>query len=698
VVGVLSSGEDVTAHKQAEEALVQSERRFRLLVDTALDGISICELDPPTRARRLLFCNDRFVEMSGYSREELEACEDLNQLVTDLSDRRGGRGILLHHPTGQPLYGMASWKRPDGKENVHEWAASCTEKDGKYLVFGFDRDVTERQQARRALLESEEQYRSTIEAMGDAICVIDRDFRIVLTNQAFETRLREAALTGPTIGRDLFDVVTAMPPAFKEEYERIFREGTALVAETAYKLSGRDTTFELRRIPVFQAGQVSRVITVVRDVTDRRLAEAALEKSEREKAALLNAMSEAVIFYDTRMRVLWANRAAADAMGPDSADQIGRTCHQIWFGADAPCTNCGLASALTEGRTQEAEVTSPRGSGWWHVRRYPVHDSQGELQGVVDVALDITARKRSEEHLAQWAAVVESTDDAIIAAMLDGTITRWNPGASRIYGYSAAEIVGSCILALAPEERRADLRRVFSSVAQGERVQQYETASLTREGHLITVAFTMSPMLDEAGKVTGVSVIARDITEHVKLREELINLSLVDALTGLNNRRGFFHLAAQQFKIARRTQNAALLIFADVDNMKWINDSLGHKAGDRALTETAEVLRKTFRESDILGRVGGDEFAVLAIEAQAVSARDILARLQIQLDKRNGRDARDFRLSLSVGVVDCRPDEPISFDDMMAEADARMYEHKRSKKPLAPHSQQVRQGAHPIDP
>jgi len=210
-------------------------------------------------------------------------------------------------------------------------------------------------------------------------------------------------------------------------------------------------------------------------------------------------------------------------------------------------------------------------------------------------------------------------------------------------------------------------------------VQQYETTNLTREGEPINVAFTMSPMLDEAGQVSGISVISRDITEHVKLREELINLSLVDALTGLNNRRGFFHLANQQFKIARRTQNGALLIFADVDNMKWINDSFGHKAGDRALIQTAETFRTAFRDSDIIGRIGGDEFAVLAIGAPPVNSRDILARLQRHLDGRNVGDAPGFQISLSVGVVECRPDEPIAFDDMLAEADARMYEHKRSK-------------------
>ncbi len=259
-------------------------------------------------------------------------------------------------------------------------------------------------------------------------------------------------------------------------------------------------------------------------------------------------------------------------------------------------------------------------------------------------------------------------------------IVRWNPGAARVYGYGCAEAMGPPSLPWRPRSAGNELHRILANVAAGERVQQYETTNLTREGHLINVALTMAPMLDERGEVSGISVIARDITEHVKLREELINLSLVDALTGLNNRRGFFHLANQQFKIARRTQNGVLLIFADVDNMKWINDSFGHQAGDRALVETADAFRRAFRESDIIGRIGGDEFAVLAVGAQPGRLRRDTGPAAASAGRAQRRRASSASSSrCSVGVVDCRPGEPISFDDMMAEADARMYEHKRSK-------------------
>ncbi|KPK65468.1 MAG: hypothetical protein AMK73_02895 [Planctomycetes bacterium SM23_32] len=174
--------------------------------------------------------------------------------------------------------------------------------------------------------------------------------------------------------------------------------------------------------------------------------------------------------------------------------------------------------------------------------------------------------------------------------------------------------------------------------------------------------------------------ISRDITERVQRREELRALSLEDALTKVNNRRGFFHLAEQQLKVANRTGNTMLLFFLDVDGMKWINDNLGHKEGDLALIEAANVLREAFRESDIIGRVGGDEFAVLAIEASSEEADDIVARLQQRLDSRNAQSGRHYVLSLSVGITAYDPGAALPLDELMARADALMYEHKRAKQ------------------
>ncbi len=123
-----------------------------------------------------------------------------------------------------------------------------------------------------------------------------------------------------------------------------------------------------------------------------------------------------------------------------------------------------------------------------------------------------------------------------------------------------------------------------------------------------------------------------------------------------------------------------MLVLADLDGLKAINDTFGHREGDRALIEAAEVLRETFRESDILGRLGGDEFAALPIDASQESVEFLSTRVQEKVKARNAQDGRRYTLSLSIGAVHFEAKQPYSIDELMAQADASMYEHKRTKR------------------
>src|SRR5216684_659667 len=161
------------------------------------------------------------------------------------------------------------------------------------------------------------------------------------------------------------------------------------------------------------------------------------------------------------------------------------------------------------------------------------------------------------------------------------------------------------------------------------------------------------------------------------LDRELRYLALTDDLTCLYNRRGFFAAAAQQLKLASRNAQNLLLLFCDLDNLKKINDSYGHLEGDLALIRTADALEHAFRDSDILARIGGDEFVVLASEATSQTQEVLLRRLEESLKQFNAGESR-YELSLSVGVAPFDPKRPISLGELMAQADEAMYVQKRS--------------------
>ncbi len=154
-----------------------------------------------------------------------------------------------------------------------------------------------------------------------------------------------------------------------------------------------------------------------------------------------------------------------------------------------------------------------------------------------------------------------------------------------------------------------------------------------------------------------------DITERKLLEEKLQTRSVTDDLTGLYNRRGFFELCQEKLSIASRRNERLLLLFVDLDHMKWINDTLGHDEGDAALIAVAQTLRDTFRGSDIIGRIGGDEFAILAVGPSEDAENTFLTRLQDNLTTFNKtNDRRDFPISVSAGISRYEPIEPCSLE------------------------------------
>jgi diguanylate cyclase (GGDEF)-like protein len=181
----------------------------------------------------------------------------------------------------------------------------------------------------------------------------------------------------------------------------------------------------------------------------------------------------------------------------------------------------------------------------------------------------------------------------------------------------------------------------------------------------------------ETGLTRPHAVLFHDLKEsEASIRE----MSLRDDLTGLLNRRGFFSLAEQQTRHSQRTGHNMLLFYCDLDAMKAINDSLGHKEGDRALADVAQLLRETFRDSDIIARFGGDEFVVLAIETDSTSVGILRERLEGRVAGFNETGGRPYQLRLSIGVATYDPLLTETLDEVLSRADAQMYRHKHGRR------------------
>lgn len=275
-----------------------------------------------------------------------------------------------------------------------------------------------------------------------------------------------------------------------------------------------------------------------------------------------------------------------------------------------------------------------------------------------------------------YRALVEAMSEGAALLRDDGTTLYCNGPLAAMLRASVASLIGSSLLQLATDESRAAFEGLLAEHSGGS--WSGDAAFRRFDGTELAAHVSLSPVRMHGSR--GTCVVVVDLTERVRMERELRTLSLFDELTGLLNRRGFLTLAEQQVKSARRLGQNLHLAFADLDGMKTINDTLGHRAGDRALTDAAAVLRRTFRESDLVARLGGDEFAVLTMVDGHADVTRLADRLQRRLHLHNVRGGLGFRLEMSVGGVTCGPDAAASIEELLNLADAAMYEQKRLKK------------------
>jgi diguanylate cyclase (GGDEF)-like protein/PAS domain S-box-containing protein len=306
---------------------------------------------------------------------------------------------------------------------------------------------------------------------------------------------------------------------------------------------------------------------------------------------------------------------------------------------------------------------------------------QTESRKLVSSAIrDITARKQAEEDASHYAAVVESSHDAIIGKDLDGVITSWNGGAERLYGYTSGEARGKSISILVPAGHDDELPDLMVRMRAGERVDDYETVRARKDGTLVDVSLTVSPIRSRTGAVIGAATIARDISARLRYQEQLRFLAEHDALTGARNRRRFERDLSDQVARARRYGEQAALLILDVDDFKEINDLHGHRTGDRALKAIAAALMRRLRETDVVARIGGDEFAVLLPYANESQAQVVATSLQRAISGCTVDTAEFAHLALSASIglvlIDA---ETQSEEAAFAQADRAMYQNKLAR-------------------
>jgi diguanylate cyclase (GGDEF)-like protein/PAS domain S-box-containing protein len=287
------------------------------------------------------------------------------------------------------------------------------------------------------------------------------------------------------------------------------------------------------------------------------------------------------------------------------------------------------------------------------------------------------ALRETEEHFRN------AFDYAAIGMALvspQGAWLRVNRSLCDLMGYAEEEMLASNFQAVTHhDDLDNDLANLYRLIQGETPTCQVEKRYVHRSGVTVWALNNVSLVRQEDGTPVHFIFQIQDITERKRFESALQNLSLIDELTGLYNRRGFMAVTAQHLASIRRNKKVPVILYADLDGLKKINDSLGHQTGDAAIIQTAEILKDTFRTSDIVARLGGDEFVVLAAIDRDESAESLIERLQVRFELYNEQSNAPYKLSISVGVMHFDVDED-SIEEVTARADRNMYEDKRRKQ------------------
>ena len=206
-------------------------------------------------------------------------------------------------------------------------------------------------------------------------------------------------------------------------------------------------------------------------------------------------------------------------------------------------------------------------------------------------------------------------------------------------------------------------------------IGELTTAALGNVGYRQMIEGRIAARTDEI--TASAREHAQELNRRDQVEEELHRISVTDVMTGMLNRRGFFLNAERSFKVARRREIPSALIYADLDELKAVNDELGHDTGDRLIQDAGRILQASFRESDVVARLGGDEFAAFTLDATHPEA--ILARIEANIESFRQRSSLPYRISLCIGIVQCNPSSDLSLSDYLSLADKQMYEQKKTR-------------------
>jgi diguanylate cyclase (GGDEF)-like protein/PAS domain S-box-containing protein len=720
---------DITDRRESEQAMRESEARYRLLVNHAPEAIVVLDVD----AERFVDANENAERFFGLDRERL-----LKVGPVDLSPP--------FQPDGSPSAQRAReyvQRALEGEPQVHEWMHRdsfgrdliCEVRlvrmpsGGLRLVRGSIADISERKRAERVAAAEREVFEQLtsnaplpvvlasitrlIESVGvGTVCSVSmlsddglafaymvaprlpEKLRVVLERSPIDIRNGSCA-AAVYLGRQVLVADVGKDPFWQQRRDPALESGLRTAWSTPLKSASGKLLGSLgvyRGEPGLPTPRESEIMAHAAQLAgiaiQRRLAEEALRSSEAKFRGLFESIAEGVYQSAGDGRLLSVNPAFVSILGYGNAEELyalPSVAMLYWNPADrAEFTRC----IESENEIRNAEFRMRRRDGQQVVileNARALRDAGDRIVGYEGTIADITERKRAEQAVfaekERAQVTLQSIGDAVISTDADGRIEYINPVAESLTAWSLEEARGrpiADVLNLVNEITREPIENpLMSALGRGETGAPVDHSVLiTRAGQEVAIQESAAPICDRQGLVIGAVIVFHDVTKERRLKRALSYQASHDALTGLINRREFDNRLHAAVLNAQRGEDSYALLYIDLDQFKVVNDTCGHQAGDRLLRDVTGLLQTRVRASDTIARLGGDEFGVLLEGCTLEQATRIAEGVRQGIrDYRFMWGASTLSVGASVGVVQIKA-ETENVASIMSAADIACYAAK----------------------